>query len=94
MDKKIIISKLVDLGLLTAECKTKSAKVTGLSLNADTDLIVYGADDLTDADVLAVISAHVVPVKVDARAKLKADIDASPLTPETKVILKRVIDIR
>ena len=94
MDKKIIINKSVDLGLLTAECKIKSAKVTGLSLNAGTDLIVYGADDLTDADVLAVVSAHVVPVKVDARAKLKNDIDASPLTPATKDILNQLVDLR
>ena len=94
MDKTIIISKLVDLGLLTAECKMKSAKVTGLSLNADTDLIVYGADDLTEADIQATVDAHVKPIHISAKQKLKNDIDASPLTPETKVILKRVIDIR
>ena len=94
MDKTIIINKSVDLEALTNECKVKSAKVTGLSLNAETDLIVYGADDLTEADIQATVDAHVKPIHVSAKQKLKNDIDASPLTPETKVILKRVIDIR
>ena len=95
MDKTVIISKAVDLSKLDVEIKAKSAKVTGLSLNADTDLIVYGADDLTDGDVLAVVAAHVVPVKVNEQAKLKADIDAEPqVTPQVKLLLKRLIDLR
>ena len=93
MDKKIIISKLVDLGLLTAECKTKSAKVTGLSLNADTDLIVYGADDLTEVDIQATVDAHVKPAKVNKKAIFKSKVDSSTLTPETKALIKELVDL-
>jgi len=95
MDKMIVISKLVDLGKLDAEIKTKSTKVTGLSLNADTELIVYGADDLTNADILATVDAHVKPVQIDPRQKFKADVDASnQITPEVKALLKQLVDIR
>ena len=95
MNKTLAIIKQVDLAKLQAEFQVKSSKVTGLSLNAETDLTVYGADDLTDGDVLAVVSAHVVPVKVNERARLKVDIDAEPqVTPQVKLLLKRIIDLR
>ena len=93
MDKKIIISKLVDLGLLTAECKTKSAKVTGLSLNADTDLIVYGADDLSEQDILDIVDVHVKPPKVNKKTVFKSKVDASALTPEAKALIKELVDL-
>ena len=95
MDKQVIISKSVDLSELDAELRTKSVKVTGLSLNAGTDLIVYGADDLTDADILATVDVHVKPVKIDPKQKFKDDVDAfNQITPEVKVLLKRLVDLR
>ena len=94
MDKSGIINKPVDLGQLDAEFRAKSSKVTGLSLNDGTQLTVYGADDLTDADITNAVSVHVPVPHISNKQKLKNDIDASPLTPETKVILKRIIDLR
>ena len=94
MDKFVTISKSVDLGTLTAECKVQSNKVTGLSLNADTNLNIYGADDLTETQILALVDAHVKSIKVDLKQKFKDDVDASPLTPDTKTLLKRLVDLR
>ena len=94
MDKTVIISKSVDLGELTAEFKAKSAKVTGLSLNADTDLIVHGADDLTDADIITTVNNHVKPIKIDPKQKFKDDVNAAnQITPEIKTLLKRLVDL-
>ena len=96
MDRTGIINKPVDLDLLTTELKAKSAKVSGLSLNGDVTLTVYGADDLTDADITASVTAHVKPIKIDPKQVLKDDIDAASFTgtPQMKAILKRVVDLR
>ena len=94
MNRTIIINKLVDLAKLQVELQAKSAKVMGLGLNAETDLTIYGADDLTDVVIQQVVATHVVPVKVNERAKLKVDIDALPLTPATKDILNQIVDLR
>lgn len=95
MDLHVTISKEVDLAVLTKECKVASSLVTGLSLNAGTDLTVYGGDDLTEAQVLSIVDAHVKPIKISDKQQLKNDIDASPsFPPATKAILKRLIDVR
>ena len=93
MDKTIVINKSVDLETLTNECKVKSAKGTGLSLNGDTDLIVYGADDLSEQDILDTVDVHVKPAKVNKKAIFKSKVDSSTLTPETKALIKELVDL-
>ena len=92
MNKQMTISKAVDLNTLTAEFKVKSPRVTGLSLNAGTELTVYDADDITNGDAELVVTNHVKPVIVPMKEQLRLAIEAeNQLTPGMKSLLKRIV---
>lgn len=89
MDKHITINKKINFQDLTDELKSISSKVSGLSLFADTDLTVHGADDLTEQQILDTVQFHIYKTKQD---KMAGKINALPLDQATKNFLHELLD--
>lgn len=93
MDLHVTISKPINLGKLTKELKAFSNQVTGLSLNADTDLTVHGADGLNEQDVMTLVSAHVMPPPRKTRQELKVQLENATGLVEIKQAIKDLLDL-
>ena len=92
MNKTLTINKPVDLEKLQAELRIKAPVITGLSLDADTNLIIHNADDLSENDIQAVVAAHIKPVVVPMKEQLRQAIESeNQLTPSVKALLKRIV---